>query len=363
MKNLGFLAVLFFSLFAFGGKNIRIFMYGTESRDRGEMAPYHLVDLFNSTKGREHGITVVYLYKRPEILEALVTGDEEGLAFGDLLLLPDAQYLGQATQHNFLKKLRSSFLEAHIPYHLRSKNGEWFAISKRYYTLFMNTEKIKYERPHSWLDLGQEQYLDALCLESSLKDGPLSFVLFLHQAYGYHDTVKIISSWKKNNPRVIGRYENIFKLIDEGACVLGYGSSSEFGKFLKTQGDDLSNRSKVRMMYSFDEGVNQEKEVSKDLSAINTHINITSISLLKNSRHPKAAKIFIEWLLSASGQHYWSRLSYEHPVNYNTPLAEIHRYIHSFAAAEIIPESLFSDFEKFYFSRGKAREIMNLIKW
>lgn len=55
----------------------------------------------------------------------------------DILLTVDAGNLWQASHEGLLKPVKSAALESNVPAHLRDPKGEWFGLSIRARTIFL----------------------------------------------------------------------------------------------------------------------------------------------------------------------------------------------------------------------------------
>lgn len=223
----------------------------------------------------------------------------------DLFLTVDAGYLWFAQSQDLLVPIESEVLQKNIPAHLREKDNHWFALSIRARTIVYHNGKVKPADLSTYEDLADPKWKGRLCLRTSKKVYTQSLVAMLIDQHGNTKAKTIVDGWVKNAVDIFANDTAVLNAINAGQCDVGIVNSYYYGRLLNEK-PSLT----IGIFWA-----NQEQD--------GVHINVSGAGLLKNSKNPKGAQKFLEWLSSDFAQKSFAQVNLEYPVLKNAPLSPI----------------------------------------
>ncbi len=232
------------------------------------------------------------------LLERLSANGEDG----DILLTVDAGNLWHAAQRGLFSVLGSETLTRSVPAALRDPEGQWFGFSRRVRTIAYNTQATSPEELSTYEALVEPQWKGRLCLRTSKKVYNQSLTATLIAHHGEEKAEEIVRGWVAN--LAMAPFSNdtkALKAVASGQCDVTVVNSYYFGRLMREE-PDLP----LDLFWS-----NQEDR--------GVHVNISGGGVLKNARHPAAARAFLEWLSQGEAQGLFAELNQEFPVNPEIP--------------------------------------------
>lgn len=303
------------------------------TREPGLVQP--LLDAFT----RDTGIKVNTVFLKDGLLERLKA--EGARSQADVLMTVDTGNLLDLAEQGQTQSLQSQVLEAAIPAHLRSPQGQWFALSLRDRVLYADKglsglQGITYE------DLGKPEFKGKLCIRS----GQHPYNTSLIAAMIAHDGLAATENWlravKGNLARKpAGGDRDVARDILAGICDVGIANTYYVGR-MKNEPEGSEQR-------QWGDAIDVVRPVFAGNGG--THVNISGAALASHAPNRDNAVKLMEYLVSDDAQSLYARANYEYPVKAGValdpvidalgvmkvdplPLSEIHK--HRRAASELV---------------------------
>src|ERR1700676_3304411 len=265
-------------------------LYEAAKKEGGELTWYtaHSDDITAQTLGRSFealypGIKVNVLRTTAQVAYQRVTQEIKASAIQcDVFSSTD---LG----HSVELKAKGAF-EKYVPensakvfdiYKGYDPDGYYFVTSAGMIGIGYNTAKVKEaDAPKNWTDLLDPKWKDNIALGHPGFSGYVgTWALTLRNQYGWDFFEKLA----KNNPRVGRSINDAVTMLNAGASALA--GSGPVGTLL----DSLKKGNPLAMVYPTD----------------GTVLIIAPSSIMKGSKHPNAARLFMEFLLSEGASRIW----------------------------------------------------------
>ena len=243
---------------------------------------------------QETGIQVKVSYANTTQLAAtlLTEGDKSPAA---LFWAQDAGALGAVSKEAMFEKLPESIL-AKVPSNFRDADGRWVATSGRARVLAYSPERVKMEElPQSIFDLTQPIWKDRVGWAPTNASFQ-AFVTALRRQAGEERTEEWLRDMKANGTKKYAKNTPIIEALAAGEIDLGLPNHYYLLRFKK--GD--SNYPVAQTFFKADDPGNL--------------VNIAGIGILKSSDNKNTALKFVEFLLSAKAQQYFTSDVFEYPV-------------------------------------------------
>ena len=242
----------------------------------------------------ESGIKVEVSYAGTTQLAAtlLTEGDKSPAA---LFWAQDAGALGAVTKRAMLEKLPESILTK-VPSDFRDADGFWVATSGRARVLAYSPERVKMaELPKSIFDLTQRKWKDRVGWAPTNASFQ-AFVTSLRVQVGEEKTEEWLRGMKANGVKKYAKNTPIIEALAAGEIDVGLPNHYYLLRFKKQDAD-------FPVEQTFFKGGDPGNLV-----------NIAGVGLLKSTENKEAALKFVEFLLSAKAQEYFTNDVFEYPA-------------------------------------------------
>ena len=214
----------------------------------------------------------------------------------DVLITVDAANLWRAKEAGILVPVRSARLEREVPEDLRDPDGGWYGLTLRARTIMRSTERVKAGQAATYADLGDRRWKGRLCLRSGTSEYNVSFVADRLAKYGQRPTERLLRSWMRNDPEILGSDTDVLDAIAEGRCDVGLANSYYLGRKLADD-PDLP----VALEWADQEGSG-------------THVNLSGLGVVRGSDRKESAIQLIEFFERPREQELFAHNNKEFPV-------------------------------------------------
>ena len=286
------------------------------TREPGLVQP--LLDAFTA----ETGIKVNTVMLRDGLTERLAAEGERSPA--DVLMTVDTGRLLDVVEAGHTQAIDSAVLTAAIPAHLRSADGQWFALSLRDRVVYadkdLDLSGFTYE------DLADEKWKGRVCIRSGQHPYNTSLFAAMIAHNGAQATENWLSAVKGNLARkAAGGDRDVARDILAGICDIGIANAyyvgrmknAEEGSEQRAWGDAIQV---VRPVFAADNG--------------GTHVNISGAAVARHAPNRDNAVKLLEYLVGEQAQSLYARANYEYPVRAGVELDPV---VASFGAMNIDP--------------------------
>ncbi|HAA1848747.1 TPA_asm: Fe(3+) ABC transporter substrate-binding protein [Campylobacter jejuni] len=230
----------------------------------------------------------------------------------DIFITADISNLTEAKNLGLLSPVSSKYLEEFIPAHLRDKDKEWFAITKRARIIAYNKNaNIDISKMKNYEDLAKAEFKGEIVMRSAT--APYSKTLLA--SIIANDGNKEAKAWAK------GVLENL--------------ATNPKGGDRDQARQVFAGEAKFAVMNTYYIGLLKNSKNPKDVEVGNslgiifpnqdnrgTHINISGIAMTKSSKNQDAAKKFMEFMLSPEIQKILTDSNYEFPIRNDVELSQ-----------------------------------------
>ncbi len=230
----------------------------------------------------------------------------------DLLITVDAGRLVRAKEKNLFQSFNSSMIDSTIPANLKDSENQWVGITKRARVIVYSKERVDPSELTSYEDLTDSKWKNRILVRSSGNIYNQSLMSSLISANGEENAMnwaKEITNNFAREPKGNDRDQVKAILAKEGDIAIV--NTYYIGRLLNSD-DELERRAGNAVNVFFP---NQEGR--------GTHINISGIGIIKNSKKVELATLFIEYLLSIDVQEQFATANYEYPINSNASSASV----------------------------------------
>ena len=230
----------------------------------------------------------------------------------DLLITVDAGRLVRAKEKNLFQSFNSSMIDSTIPANFKDSENQWVGITKRARVIVYSKERVDPSELTSYEDLTDGKWKNRILVRSSGNIYNQSLMSSLISANGEDNAMnwaKEITNNFAREPKGNDRDQVKAILAKEGDIAIV--NTYYIGRLLNSD-DELERRAGNAVNVFFP---NQEGR--------GTHINISGIGIIKNSKKVELATLFIEYLLSIDVQEQFATANYEYPINSNASSASV----------------------------------------
>lgn len=255
-----------------------------------------IVDLFNSEFSQAAGFTVEYSSSDADVNELLAGVDNKK---ADLVHLKDSDFLNMVAVKGLTTSLETQTL-ALLPAHLHDVNSQWLGILKRARIIYYNSDYVSAADVQTYEDLGQEKFVNKLCLRQKKAQYTTSFYSFLLGTWGAEKTTQVLKAWSANSealPLIEKDLEGVIQNVENGNCWVGVANTYYFMRHLKA----VPNTKIVAVI--------------PNQNDIGAHVSVDGITILKSSTKQAEAQVFAKWLLSEKAQTTLSNITDKFPTN------------------------------------------------
>lgn len=229
----------------------------------------------------------------------------------DILITTDAGRLFRAQEAGVLQKVSSPALEAAIPSHLRSDQGDWFGLSVRARAIVYARERVQPSQLSSYEALAEPAWKGRICIRSSSNIYNQSLVASMLAANGDQATDAWLQGFVANFARPPqGGDRDQIKAVAAGQCDIAVVNSYYFGAMLQADEAQRAAAEKVAIFWP-----NQDNR--------GTHINISGAGVTASARNIEAATGLIEFLAADESQRWYAESNNEYPVRPDVPVSDL----------------------------------------
>jgi iron(III) transport system substrate-binding protein len=229
----------------------------------------------------------------------------------DVLITVDAGRLHRAKTSDLLQPISSKILDSIVPAHLKDKDNQWFAVTKRARVIAYAKDRVNPEELSTFEALTDEKWHNKLVIRSSgniYNQSLLASIIAIHgEAYAKEWVAGIVKNMART-PR--GNDRDQVKAVAAGEGDLAIVNTYYIGLM-----ENSSNPEEVQVTQSI--GLffpNQE--------TTGTHINVSGAGVAKYAPNKENAIKFLEFLVSEEAQSVFALSNYEYPVNTNVEVSE-----------------------------------------
>lgn len=229
----------------------------------------------------------------------------------DVLITVDAGRLYRAKTSDLLQTIASKILDSIIPSHLKDKDNQWFALTKRARAIAYAKDRVNPDELSTFEALTEEKWQNKLLIRSSGNIYNQSLLASIIANHGEDYAKKWVGGIVKNMARTPrGNDRDQVKAVAAGEGDLAIVNTYYIGLM-----ENSSNPEEVQVTQSI--GLffpNQE--------STGTHINVSGAGVAKYAPNKENAIKFIEFLVSEEAQSIFALTNYEYPVNENVTISE-----------------------------------------
>ncbi len=221
----------------------------------------------------------------------------------DVFITSDAGNLYIAKTKGLFQSIKSKYLQSAVPKHLRDKDDQWFALTKRARVIAYNKDTVKKSELSTYEDLASPKWKKRIMVRSSKNVYNQSLLASLIANDGEKKATQWAADVVKNMKRK-PRSNDMFqiKAIANGIGDIAIVNTYYVGKMLSSKSSaDVDAANKVGIFFP-----NQKDR--------GTHVNISGAGVAKYAKHKKNAIKLIEFLLSPQAQKSFAQANYEYPI-------------------------------------------------
>ena len=226
----------------------------------------------------------------------------------DVLLTTDAGRLWRAKQAGVLAPIESDSLNNLIPQNLRDTDQQWFGLSVRARPIMLSRSYINKtdvtDRPSSYLDLANPEYLKQICIRSSGNIYNQSLMASVIANQGEQAAQNWATGLVANMARKPqGGDRDQIKAAALGQCSIAVANTYYLASMLADSSPETDKAAANAMTI-----------VWPDQSTSGTHVNVSGAGVAKHSPNPKNAVALIEFLASDAAQEIYANVNFEYPI-------------------------------------------------
>ncbi len=229
----------------------------------------------------------------------------------DVLITVDAGRLHRAKTSDLLQPISSKILDSIVPAHLKDKDNQWFAVTKRARVIAYAKDRVNPEELSTFEALTDEKWHNKLVIRSSGNIYNQSLLASIIANHGEEYAKEWVAGIVKNMARTPrGNDRDQVKAVAAGEGDLAIVNTYYIGLM-----ENSSNPEEVQVTQSI--GLffpNQE--------TTGTHINVSGAGVAKYAPNKENAIKFLEFLVSEEAQSVFALSNYEYPINNNVEVSE-----------------------------------------
>lgn len=263
----------------------------------------------------------------------------------DVFITADAYNLEQVRADGLFAETISPTIEELSPKELRGKDNAWIAVTTRARIIAVSKDRVPDGAIKDYEDLADPKWKGKILVRSSGHPYNLSLVSSMIEVLGRDKTKQWAQGVANNlarNPKGGDRDQIRGIYAKEGDIAIS--NSYYLGHLLNSKDKtDQEAAKSVKIIFP-----NQDNR--------GTHINVSGIGLLKNSKNKENAIKLVEFLLSPEAQKMLADGNYEYPVNRDVkPAPDLQKW------GEFKVEQ--PNFESYYKNAKEALKIFDEVGW
>jgi iron(III) transport system substrate-binding protein len=249
------------------------------------------------------------------ILEEAGNPQADVLVNSDTLTMADMEAKG-AFQPNGSRAVMS------VPEAYRAIDGNWVALTLRPRVVMYNTNLVKPdELPKSVYDLIDPKWKGQVGSADSTNGALMANLVALRKYSGDAKVEEFVKGLVANGTKFFGGHTDVRKAVGAGELKLGFVNHYYY-HLSKAEG------APVGIIYP-------------DQDSFGLIVNTTNAGIIKGAKNSAAAKLFIDFMLSADGQKVFAQANFEYPIVKDVPLAEGVTPLDSFKLADVTLKSMY----------------------
>ena len=263
--------------------------------------PY-LINPLLKTFTDETGIKVNVIFAQKGLIERMQAEGRNSPA--DLLLTVDIGNLEQATAAGVAQPIKSEALEKAIPAAYRSKDGQWWGLTRRARVVYASKDRVA-EDQITYEELADPKWRGKICVRSGQHVYNVALIASMIAHHGEAKAEEWLKGFKANLARKPAGDDRLqVKGVYAGECDIAIGNTYYMGAMLK---NDKQPEQK--------EWANSVKMLFPNTQNRGTHVNVSGALVAKNAPHKENAIKLLEFLASNEGQEMYAEVNNEYPVS------------------------------------------------
>lgn len=284
---------------AFAAKEVNLYT----TREPGLMQP--LLDAFTS----ETRIKVNTIFLKDGLAERVANEGKRSPA--DVLMAVDFGSLTELVDKGVTQAIKSDVLTAAVPVQLRDPAGNWYALSLRARTFYM--DKGIEQQSFTYEELAEPKWKGRICVRSGQHPYNTALIAHMIVKHGEAKTEQWLRGVKANLARKAGGGDReVARDIMGGLCDIGPANSYYVGLMRSGAG---GAEQKV-----WGDSINVALPTFADGG---THVNVSGAAIAKHAPNKAAAVRLLEYLVSDAAQAIYAKANYEYPVKAGAELDPI----------------------------------------
>ena len=243
-----------------------------------------------------------------ELIQRLQAEGEQTEA--DVLITVDAARLNRAKSMDLLQSVSSEVLEGRIPSHLRDREGQWYALTKRARIIAYHNERSDRSILSTYEALAGGEFEDAIAIRSSSNVYNQSLLASIIAHNGEEAARQWAAGVVENMARdPQGGDRDQLRAIAAGEADYAVVNTYYIGQMLNSTDP-------------------QEREVGEQIGVFfpnqqgrGAHVNVSGAGVTKHANNRENAVRLIEFLVSDRAQEQFAKANYEYPVVEDVALA------------------------------------------
>lgn len=289
------------------------------------------------------GIKVNTVFVKSGLIERVKTEGEKSPA--DVLMAVDIGNLIDLVENSVTQPITSAVLNSAIPPHLRSEDGQWFALSLRDRVLY--ADKGLQVKSFTYENLADPKWKGKVCIRSGQHPYNNALIASMIAHNGLEQTEKWLRGVKANLARKpAGGDRDVARDILGGICDIGLANAYYAGQ-MKTSAQGTDAR-------KWGEAITVVRPTFAKTGG--TFVNISGASVAKYAPNKENAVKLLEFLVSDEAQGIYAKANFEYPVK---PGAPKEATIESFGPLHVDPTPL-KDVARY---RKQASELVDRVRF
>jgi iron(III) transport system substrate-binding protein len=224
---------------------------------------------------------------------------------GDIFFTTDAGDAETLRQKQVLEAYRSPGAEK-IPAEFRAPDGTWTGVVGRSRNFIINTNLVKPgEAPQSVLELTTAKWKNKIAVASIREGGVRLWLAGMLLTKGQDFTTKYVNDLKANGLGVLTNHTEVVNAVVRGEFPVGLINHYYY---VRKRKENVTN---IDLVYP-DQGAN-------DMGTVITPI---TVGVIKGARNGKAARAFVDFILTSEGQVPMTTQGQEFPLTAGVPLGD-----------------------------------------
>ena len=226
----------------------------------------------------------------------------------DLFITVDAGRLHRAKEAGVLKPISLPALNKRIPLALRDSENYWYGLTLRARPIIYAKDRVTPDELSTYEALAGNQWNGRICLRSSQSVYNQSLVAATIDAIGSEATQDWIKGMVNNLARApSGGDTDQLKAVAAGVCDVTIANTYYLARQIKSsKPTEQAMASKLAVFWP--------NQLGQGKAGRGAHFNVSGAGFTKYGKHPKQAKMLLEYLASAPAQAWYANINNEHPV-------------------------------------------------